>query len=542
MPFSVKDRKSTIALLKEDLPTCSEKEKEKKLHSIQMLYALEKFHEKCYSHAMSEFLRLNADPVEVIKLFPQIRRYTGKKWQFLNEKQDTLPYLIWYLEKLQIKLNGEISKTTDNTDTEIQSIARDRLAVVNTTLLKWYLMTNSDALSSHIQKNDYWHDFAENLLRRHEKHHELLTLYKKKGLHVKALQYLKTKAKEKKTQPSCYRFDEMKNYLQHLGAEHIALIIQFTDFIIKENPYQGLEMFTDGIINAENLPRRKILDYLVSENKLLATLYLEHVIHKWKDIDLVFHETLINLYIEQINAKQTETEKRDRDELHYRLLIFLEKSENYDVERILMNMPKEGFLEERAILYGKLGKYEDGLIIYVSLMENLDKAIQYCEKMYDAKDLKARNIYLKLIQFLLKKLKEGDTKIADLDSILDILENNANKISAIDVLPELPDSAPLHRLQHFLNCTLESQFAMKQAMQIYKSLSYVEASQMPEQVRKAEAKSFEVTIKMTCPVCKKPFGNQKKQAPFVRYPDGQLVHIMCKPQKVQNHESITSSS
>lgn len=46
-------------------------------------------------------------------------------------------------------------------------------------------------------------------------------------------------------------------------------------------------------------------------------------------------------------------------------------------------------------------------------------------------------------------------------------------------------------------------------------------------MRKAEAKSFEVTEKMLCAVCRKSFGNHKRQAPFVRYPNGKLLHILC---------------
>lgn len=63
----------------------------------------------------------------------------------------------------------------------------------------------------------------------------------------------------------------------------------------------------------------------------------------------------------------------------------------------------------------------------------MDKALLYCEKMYNAKHAKARNIYLKLIQFLMKKLKDGDSKFVDIDSVLDILDNHGNKISAMDV-------------------------------------------------------------------------------------------------------------
>lgn len=146
------------------------------------------------------------------------------------------------------------------------------------------------------------------------------------------------------------------------------MIIQFSDFIIKENPYEGLDLLIEGINDAVNLPRGKILEYLMNENKLLAIPYLEQVIHKWNDTTGIFHETLINLYIEQIIAKQTALMKTERDEFHNRLLTFLEESEGYDPIKILPNIPKEGFLEEKAILYGKSGNYEEGLKIYLFLM------------------------------------------------------------------------------------------------------------------------------------------------------------------------------
>lgn len=45
-----------------------------------------------------------------------------------------------------------------------------------------------------------------------------------------------------------------------------------------------------------------------------------------------------------------------------------------------------GFFEERAIVLGKLGRHEQVLSMYVTVLHDVDRAIEYCEKLYESKN------------------------------------------------------------------------------------------------------------------------------------------------------------
>lgn len=45
-----------------------------------------------------------------------------------------------------------------------------------------------------------------------------------------------------------------------------------------------------------------------------------------------------------------------------------------------------GFFEERAIVLGKLGRHEQVLSMYVTVLCDIDRAIEYCNKVYKSKN------------------------------------------------------------------------------------------------------------------------------------------------------------
>lgn len=151
------------------------------------------------------------------------------------------------------------------------------------------------------------------------------------------------------------------------GAEHINLIFKFSDWILKEHPEEGLKIFTEDIVEVENLPRPKILDHLLREHDSLVIPYLEHVIHTWNDSNSVFHDALINIYREKITAKANTTEE-ELQHTKSKLVAFLEKSTHYTPERVLLHFPNDSLFEERAIVLGKLGRHEQALAIYILIL------------------------------------------------------------------------------------------------------------------------------------------------------------------------------
>ena len=49
--------------------------------------------------------------------------------------------------------------------------------------------------------------------------------------------------------------DHTIQYLQHLGAEHIELHLEFSRWILQTNPERGLEIFTAETSEIDSLPQ-----------------------------------------------------------------------------------------------------------------------------------------------------------------------------------------------------------------------------------------------------------------------------------------------
>lgn len=45
-----------------------------------------------------------------------------------------------------------------------------------------------------------------------------------------------------------------------------------------------------------------------------------------------------------------------------------------------------GFFEERALVLAKLGRHEQVLSMYVTVLCDIDRAIDYCDKVYKSKN------------------------------------------------------------------------------------------------------------------------------------------------------------
>lgn len=105
--------------------------------------------------------------------------------------------------------------------------------------------------------------------------------------------------------------------------------------------------------------------------------------------------------------------------------------------------------EERAVILGKLGKHEQVLSIYVNILGDVDRAVEYCNKVYKRGDVVGGEVYVMLIKMLLTpttdNLKDSGidmttvkqspkTAQPDLETALSLLEKYADKIESIKVI------------------------------------------------------------------------------------------------------------
>ncbi|CAK9806752.1 Vam6/Vps39-like protein [Anthophora plagiata] len=560
-----------LALKLTNLLDVTEEEKTKQIYKIQTLYAHHLFRSKKFQEAMDVFLKIGTDPYEVIILFPDLVTPSSSNPEVtdptLPKLQDHdlekgLRALISFLTAVRHKLISDTKPKDKDNDKEKSVVEGEKnmtavtteqlLKIIDTTLLKCYLQT-TDALVAPLLRLNHCHlAEAEKTLLMHQKYSELIILYETKGQHKKALELLEKHAKGNDL--SLKGTARTIQYLQHLGKDHMDLILKFAGWVLNEDPEQGLRIFMEDIQEVEQLPRPKVLDYLLRCHKDLVITYLEYVVHVWKDTNPVCHNILIHQYKEKclagMSKDATPAEQKAAQHLRQKLRQFLEKSAHYTPETMLVHLPFDNLFEERAIILTRLGRHQQVLSIYINLLNDIEMATKYCDYVYTKyQDLStadkqkqtngADEVFTMLIQQLLKPDSEGvlmtvcspetqRTLQPDLEMALELLEKHASKINPLKALEVLPDTVPIGRIKHFLEVSLQEKLNARRGIQVLKSLLCAEHLQVQEQRMHYESQSVLMTEFNICSVCKKRFGNQSA---FARYPSGDLVHYSCRDRK-----------
>ncbi|XP_049943822.1 vam6/Vps39-like protein [Schistocerca serialis cubense] len=564
----LEQRQFQLALRLTNISDESEDEKSKNIYHIQTLYAFDLFKNKQFHESMKEFLKLGTDPYDVIRLFPDLlpqetrqptldspdRHPIRQKLQD-RELENALLALIEFLTEVRLKLmagntvqnkamgnnvnnnNNYNIRNSDNVVAEgsnMNKSTQQLLQIIDTTLLKCYLQTNDALVAPLLRLNQCHLVETEKTLRRHQKYSELVILYQTKGLHRKALELLQKQADQ--VDSALYGHERTIQYLQHLGKDHINLIFDFAGWVLERSPEEGLRIFTDDLHEVEQLPRPKVLDFLLRNHRDLVVPYLEHVIHVWQEKNCIFHNALVHQYREHSLQllQNPETFEAGRA-LRVKLQDFLEVSEHYTPETVLIHFPYDNLFEERATVLGKLGRHEQALSIYVSVLGDVEQAMRYCDKVYRQQAEGADEVYAILMRMLVNPpeswlvgVPSPPTVQPDLEAALTLLEQHASKIHPVKALTALPDRVPLIRIKHFLESSLQHKLSERRTTQVLKGLLYAEHLQVQEMRMQYESQSITMTEFNVCPVCKKRFGNQSA---FARYPNGDIVHYSCQERR-----------
>uniref|UniRef100_A0A8W7PS59 CNH domain-containing protein n=1 Tax=Anopheles coluzzii TaxID=1518534 RepID=A0A8W7PS59_ANOCL len=517
-----------------------------KINEIQTRHAYNLFVNKHFRESMQEFAQLDTDPIDVIRLFPdllpdsgknKLSHYSDKPAPVLDEKEleNAILALIDYLTDKRFPLRkGAKTNPDGTTDKNVAAL----LAIIDTTLLKCYLLTNDSLIAPVLRMNHCYLEESERVLKKHEKYVELIILYQTKGQHKRALQLLHTQA-EVPGSP-LFGHDRTVQYLQQLGTDFKQLIFEFSGWVLQKHPEDGLKVFVEEMPEVKNLPRAEVLDFLLKDHRTLVVRYLEHIINVWHEEKALFHNILIQQYREKLltlrNDKTVDGDTKKQEEMadvREKLLTFLKKSKYYHAEKVLGEFPYTDMFEERAIILGRLGKHEKALAIFVQILGDFEKGLAYCDDVYDTNDPQNCDVYVTLMKIILTPPSAPPYSdvplhprclVPDHEMVVNILEKHAEKINPYAALQILPDTIPLVRIKHFLENALKFYLEKKQRAQVLKGLYYAEHLQIMEQKMLCESKHFLVTDLSVCAVCKKKFSNQSA---FVRLPDGVIVHFSC---------------
>ncbi|CAL8274308.1 unnamed protein product [Merluccius merluccius] len=313
----LQDKQFELALQLAKMKDDSDGDKKQQIHHIQNLYAFNLFCQKRFDDSMQVFAKLGTDPTHVIGLYPDLLPSDYRKQlHYPNplpsmsgaELEKAHLALIDYLTQKRSHLVKQLNDSDPSTPSPLMEgtptikSRKKLLQIIDTTLLKCYLHTNVALVSPLLRlENNHCHiEESEYVLKKAHKYSELIILYEKKGLHQKALQVLLDQST--KANSPLKGHERTVQYLQRLGMENLGMIFEFSPWVLKICPEDGLKIFTEDLTEVETLPRDKVLRFLREGFRELAAPYLEHIIHVWEETRPEFHNVLIQLYLERVQG------------------------------------------------------------------------------------------------------------------------------------------------------------------------------------------------------------------------------------------------
>jgi len=532
---------------------------------IKRLYAFHLFAQRRFKECLTIYAALDTEPPYVIGLFPNLLP-NGHSFADYPEKLppleggeleigvlELIDYLTQKRYELLIAAGGDLNADTPNINKN-----RTLMQIIDTTLLKCYLMTNDSMVGPLLRTTNFCHlEESENILRERRKFSELTILYEKKGQHRKALQVLKKQAS--KSDPQMGGISRTITYLQRLGPADIDLILEFSGWVLDEDGEEGLTIFTEDLPEVDALPRDKVLHHLEQQSDpALPINYLEYLINEDRilETEALFHNALIKLYLGRVRhlyADYLQTlppgeppphaghEPGDLGVWRDKLLKFLKSSVYYTPERLLTHFPSNQFFEERAILLGRSGRHEDALAIYVLVLNDLVEAEAYCERVIGDPEASAdaKQVFLHLLRLYLDPQSAGSDSVycppanasgtRGLDPLervrhaLRLLEAHPGSIDTVKALEMLPSTIPVRDVCLFLENVIKEKASSKRNAQILKSLLFAEHLQAADAKLFFQSRRCVITEETICAFCRKKIGT----CAFAREPDGTILHYYC---------------
>ncbi|KAI5291250.1 Vacuolar morphogenesis protein 6, partial [Ascosphaera atra] len=231
-----------------------------------------------------------------------------------------------------ISVRELLGSTPEEHEVETSQKLHDTATLVDTTLFRAYMFTNPRLAGSLFRiSNSCDPDVVMEKLEETKRYNDLVDFLYGKKLHKRALEELRkfgqvgerkkpASQKDAKEGSADKHLDEYGEpivhdlkpeeipqeligpkrtvaYLQHLPPSMIDLILEYAEWPIRADPQLGMEVFLADTENAEGLPRRRVLDFLLGIDKLLATRFLEHVIGELGDMEPALHQKLLDLYL-----------------------------------------------------------------------------------------------------------------------------------------------------------------------------------------------------------------------------------------------------
>jgi hypothetical protein len=218
--------------------------------------------------------------------------------------------------------------------------------LVDTTLFRAYMIANPSVAGSLFRLPNFCEpDVVQEKLYETGRYADLIDFLHGKKLHRQALELLEKFGKneaDEEVSPALQGPQRTVGYLQQLPPEMIDLILEYAEWPLRVDPNLGMEVFLADTENAETLPRERVLEFLEKMDLKLAVRYLEHIIEELNDLNVDFHQRLVDLLLERLKSGDFENEE-EKAEWRERLQAFLKKpNAQYNRYRVFQQLPGNG--------------------------------------------------------------------------------------------------------------------------------------------------------------------------------------------------------
>lgn len=555
-------------------------------YRVGTMYGFNLFRLSKIERAFAMFEDSISDPAEIVCLFstlsthswlPKFHRnfrnflsrhaHFSEPSDFVGSRLESgLNYLQRYLTGAR-RIFQNVYNNAKDTTLEVYSLMNDKLilrpvfdllTIVETSLLKVYLIDNNGVLINALLRNESnccLPSEVERDLLKHGRKNELILFYERQGRHREAVNGI--------IERDGALSETVLKYLSKLNAAHEDLIFEkvepFVRLAMDEKNNDAIDriirLFTRCSSETSDLNPFKIFEFLSKFSVDIGLTFYEIISYRQEHGERTkkIHSEIVRIYCEQmkilslkyrrlnsnnaeVNFSSMDAARLKFDELQEKLKVFLCnvncRCDFSALEAFFEQQKKQGepdhlFSLPLAIVYGKLNRHQDAVDTFINY-GHFNDAENYCDSIYRQANSKlASELYTKLIAIYLSKVPANESKENALRPVLRILNQMPDRLDTVEILKILPNYLKMNAIKDFLEFSFKNFLSNKKSSQLEKNLLLVRLARAQAKRIEAENELFVIGVNTRCAKigCNQPF--VATQA-VVRFPHNQIVHFHCR--------------
>ena len=301
------------------------------------------------------------------------------------------------------------------------------------------------------------------------------------------------------------------------GGSQSSVVAAFLPWLMERSVDVSLKLLSKLSLNVE-----EIMNMLAQTRTNFRWKYLDFVVNTEESTNPMHHSEFAIAMIDLWKLhQQTGSEGVDLDDVRSRLQAFLEDSDYYNAQTVILALKGTALWAEQVIVNKKIGNHKDALAMLTFTMRDRERAVSYCEQ------LGTQEGYLTLLDMLLNP-EEGPPLYGD---AVRLLGSKGASLNPLRVLEALSDQMPLPLAYETLARMLRERTHRKRSGQILKGLSRAHELSIAQERVLSLSEHIEMTADRACRVCNVRIGTKV----FGLYPNGVLVCYRCLMKQGQQH-------